>query len=161
MTWGQKRGWNICESLKSWRMTESVKDTQSWISFQFFVFHQFTVKVDLLKPTTPKNCIFMPFFYTNSHLATKPYNFWHQVSEQFWKLWLTRFLCDQIQGWSEFFIYGRRSFQQERVLWGWLAGPSHNYDGPYISDTGQGVNLSYKILCLCIKNAWNSYKMHP
>ena len=29
----------------------------------------------LLKPTTPKNCIFMPFLDTNSYLTTKPYNF--------------------------------------------------------------------------------------
>ena len=28
-----------------------------------------------MKPTTPKNCIFMPFLDTNSHLTTKPYNF--------------------------------------------------------------------------------------
>ena len=32
-------------------------------------------KVELLKPTTPKNCIFMPFMDTNSHRTTKPYNF--------------------------------------------------------------------------------------
>ena len=36
---------------------------------------QYTVKVELLKPTTPKNCIFMPFLDTNSHLTTKLYNF--------------------------------------------------------------------------------------
>ena len=36
---------------------------------------QYTVKVELLKPNTPKNCIFMLFLDTNSHLTTKPYNF--------------------------------------------------------------------------------------
>ena len=32
---------------------------------------QYTVKVELLKPTTPKNCIFMLFVDTNSPLTTK------------------------------------------------------------------------------------------
>ena len=32
------------------------------------------IGVELLKPTTPKNCIFMPFLDTNSHLTSKPYN---------------------------------------------------------------------------------------
>ena len=36
---------------------------------------QETVKVELLKPTTPKKCIFMSFLDTNSHLSTKPWNF--------------------------------------------------------------------------------------
>ena len=36
---------------------------------------QQAVKVELLKPTTLKNYIFMPFLDTNSYLTTKPYNF--------------------------------------------------------------------------------------
>ena len=36
---------------------------------------QYTDKVKLLKQTTPKNWIFMPFLDTNSHLITKPYKF--------------------------------------------------------------------------------------
>ena len=35
---------------------------------------EYTVKVELLKPTTPKNCIVMPFLEKNSYLTTKPYS---------------------------------------------------------------------------------------
>ena len=50
--------------------------------------------------------------------------FWHQVSKQFWKLWSTRFFGDQVKGGSEFCIKGWKFFQWERLLCGWLAGPS-------------------------------------
>ena len=36
---------------------------------------QNTAKVELLKLTKPKNCIFVPFVDKNSHRTTKPHNF--------------------------------------------------------------------------------------
>ena len=44
---------------------------------------QLIVKVELWKPTTPKNSIFMPFLDTNSHLTTKPYNFDEKCQSNF------------------------------------------------------------------------------
>ena len=84
--------------LMSWFVTQSQKESgiylgpwnhDRWLSQQRthtfeYVFScwwtnqelkQETVKVELLKPTTPENCIFMPFVDINSHLTTKPYNF--------------------------------------------------------------------------------------
>ena len=34
---------------------------------------------------------------------------------------------------SEFILYSGRFFQQERVLWGWLAGPSHTFSDTWSS----------------------------
>ena len=80
-----------------------------------------------MKPTTPKNYTFMPFLDTNSHLTTKPYNFdikCQRNSESYdWHI----FFWDQVKGGSEFFINSGKVFQQERVLWGWLAGSSHKH----------------------------------
>ena len=43
-----------------------------YIRLVFKEFLSEAVKVELLKPTKPKICIFMPFVDTNSHLTTKP-----------------------------------------------------------------------------------------
>ena len=69
----------------------------------------------------------MPFLDTNSHLTTKPYNFDIQCqsnSESYDRhgFFGTKFRWGQIY---IFFFYGWKVFQQERVLWGWLDGPSH------------------------------------
>ena len=89
---------------------------------------KYTVKVELLKPTTPKNCIFMPFLDTNSHLTTKPYNFDIKCQSNSESYDRHSFFWDQVQGGSEFVNNCRRFFQRERVLWGWLAGPCHMVD---------------------------------
>ena len=64
----------------------------------------------------------MPFIDTNSHWATKPNNFdikYQWSSESYdWH----NFVAPSLRG-VRFFIYGGRFFQQQRVLWGWLAGP--------------------------------------
>ena len=67
---------------------------------------------------------FLCRFWTQTTTWRQNHTIWHQVSRQFWKLWLTQFFWDQEKGWSEFFINSWKFFQQERVLWGWLAGPS-------------------------------------
>ena len=50
---------------------------------------------------------------------------WHQVSMQFWKIWSTRFFGTQLRGDQNLLFTVGGFFQQERVLWGWLTGPSH------------------------------------
>ena len=71
-----KRGWNIFESLKSCQMTESAKDKQSWICFQFLMHKSRALAVNSQSWTFETNiCGFMPFVDTNSHLKTKPTNF--------------------------------------------------------------------------------------
>ena len=104
-----KRGWNILEYVFCcWWTNQELK--------------QKAVKVELLKPTTPKNCIFMPFLDTNSLLTTKPKHF--DIKAILKAIIDTVFLGPGLGG-SYFFITGGRFFQRERVLWGWLSGPSH------------------------------------
>ena len=68
-------------------------------------------------------------FYAVSGHKQSPDNqtiqFWHQVSKEFWKLWLTHFFLGPSLGGVRFLKNGGRFFQRERVLCGWLAGPSH------------------------------------
>ena len=84
---------------------------------------QWTVTVELLKQTTPKNCIFMPFLDTNIHLTTKPYNFDIKCQSNS-KSYDRHVFLGPILERVRIFINSWRFFQQERVLWGWLAGPS-------------------------------------
>ena len=44
------------------------------LRFILMIMHK-AVKVESLKQTLPKNCIFVPFLITNSQLTTKPYSF--------------------------------------------------------------------------------------
>ena len=72
-----------------------------------------------------KNCICMLFLDTNSHLTTIPYNFDIKCQSNSESYDQHGFFWDQVYGGLEYFINGRRFFQRERVLWGWLAGPYH------------------------------------
>ena len=80
-----ERGWNTFESLKLCQMLELVKDTQSWILKKKMwtnqELYQKTIKVEPLKTTSPKNCNFMTYFDTNSHLATKPHKMTSNITE--------------------------------------------------------------------------------
>ena len=79
VTWGQKGGeiylspWNHKRCLSPWRTHNVDYFFSFWWSNQEPL--QEAVNVELLKPTTSKNFIFMPFLDKNSHLTTKPYNF--------------------------------------------------------------------------------------
>ena len=64
----------------------------------------------------------MPFLDTNSHVTTKPYNFDIKCQAILKAMIDTFFLGPSLGGLR--FFNGGRFFQQERVLWGWLAGPS-------------------------------------
>ena len=97
-------------------------EKQSCICCQFLM-NKSTVKVELLKPTKPKICIFMPFVDTNSHLTTKPSNFdikCHSNCESYDR---QGFFGPSL-GVVRMVIYGWRFFQRKRLLWGWLPGPS-------------------------------------
>ena len=123
-----KRGWNILRYLKSWYMTESTKDTPIWICFFCFWWtnqepKQLTVKVELLKQTTPKNCIFMLFLWANSHLMTKPYNFDIKCKSNSESYDQHSFFVTKFMGGQTNLLTVGGFFQRERVLWGWLAGP--------------------------------------
>ena len=128
MTWGQKGGgkylgpWNHDRWLSQQR-THKFEYVFGclWINQEL---KQQTVKVKLLKPTTPKNCIFMPFLDTNSHLTTKPYNFDIKCQSNSESYDQHGFCGTKFRAGSEFFNDGGSFLQRERVLWGWLAGPS-------------------------------------
>ena len=51
----------------------------------------------------------------------------------------------QVKGGSELFIYGWRSFQEERVLLGWLAGSPNNLHS-YVPGQSVSILLSYSRL---------------
>ena len=132
-----KRGWNIFEWLKSWQMTESAKKKQSWICIQFFVNKSRAYAV------IGQSSTFLTDYTQNLHSYAvcwhkqppdkKNIQFGHQVSKQLWKLWQTQFFGTEFRGGSDFFfIYGVKFLQQERVLWGWLAGPSPRKWNSYI-----------------------------
>ena len=74
-------GWNICESLKSWHMTESAKDKQSWMCILFLV-NKSRALAEISQSSTFKTdhtqhfhfyAVF--FLHANSHLTTKPFIF--------------------------------------------------------------------------------------
>ena len=74
MTPGQKESWLYLSPLNQDRWLSP----QRTHTFEYVTKSRAkakTVKVELLKPTTPKNCILMPFVETNSHLTTKIHNF--------------------------------------------------------------------------------------
>jgi hypothetical protein len=130
--WGLKEGGIYFESLKSWLMTASAQDKQRWIFFRLLVnklraYAVKAVKVDLLKQTTPKNCIIMPFLDTNSYLTTKLYHF--DIKCQC-KIGRTHFFWHQVKGGGGvrvffFFFSSVGGFFNKRVIWGWLAGTPH------------------------------------
>ena len=73
-----------------------------------------------LKPTKHKICIFMAFLDSNSHLTTKPSNFDIKFHINFESYGRHSFCGTKFRVGPNFFIYGGRFFQGERVLWGWI-----------------------------------------
>ena len=85
---------------------------------------QLTVKVELLKPTTPKNCIFMPFYTTwqpNHTILTS------SVTAILKAMINTIFIGPSLGG-SEFCINGGRFFnEREYSAADWLVPLLYNY----------------------------------
>ena len=90
-----KIGPNIFESLKSWQITDSAKDQQGWICFQFLVSKSRAEAVNshhwTFETYCTQNLHFYAVYWQKQPLDDQTIQFWHQVSEQFWKLWPTCF----------------------------------------------------------------------
>ena len=91
---GAKGGWNIFESLKSWYMTYSIKDTQSLICFPFLVNQSWAYAVSSQSWTFKTDLTQKLHFYTVSWHKQSSNNqtiqFWLRESMQFKKLWPKR-----------------------------------------------------------------------
>ena len=100
-----------------WNFTWDFLHQHCWHGGKFFfsISGSEQSKLNFYKSTTSKNCIFMSFFYTNSHRRTKSYNF---DSKCQWKAMTITVILAPSLGVAEFFIYG--------LLWCWLAGPPLN-----------------------------------
>ena len=116
-------------SIKSWEMTEFVKDTRNKIYFHFLLKKSRGQSVNSQNWTSETNYTqtlhFMPFVDTNSHLTTKLYNFDIKCESNSESNDQHIFFGPSL-GLVRTFIYGWRFFQQEWVFWGWLAGPSQS-----------------------------------
>ena len=91
-----------------------------------------------------KICIYMPFIDTNNHLTTEPYNFeikCHCNSESYdWY----GFFGTKCRAHNLFFLCGNVFFPKERVLLGWLAGPSPTNKRKNVVEAVQPAPISNK-----------------
>ena len=105
----------------------SIKETQSNIYFQFLVnlsraysegSQSWTFETDY---TQKLHCYAVSW---HKKPPDKQIIFWLKISMKSRKLWQTQFFGINFKGSRIFFFFTKlRFFQQERVLWGWLAGP--------------------------------------
>ena len=95
-----KRGWNKYESLKSWHMTESAKDKQSWVYIQCLVKKSRASAVIsqswTFKTNHTQNLHFYAVCWHKQPPDDQTIQFWHQVSKQFGNLWATQFFWNQV-----------------------------------------------------------------